>query len=127
MDDYNIDRHIKKVKDISNNQIEAQGYIDNLNDIKKYKESTTTRKVEFELLNLEKVNYIKSLLFILYGLLVLWFVYVMYKNNVLTRRKKGLFIACLVAYPFIAPPLLVYIYDTLMYIKALMTGEIYKK
>ena len=95
--------------------------------IKKYKNSTTNRRADFEALNLEKVNYVKSLLLIVYGLLVLWFIYVMYKNTDLKRQQKGLLVGGLVAFPFITPVLLIYIYEMIAYIVALMTGEIYKK
>jgi hypothetical protein len=95
--------------------------------IKKYKNSTTGRRAEFEALNLEKVNYVKSCLFILYCLLVLWFVYVMFKNKELKLRQKGILIGAMVAYPYIATPVVIYLYETVMYIVALITGEIYKK
>ena len=98
-----------------------------LKDIVKYKNSTTKRRAEFEALNLEKINYVKSLLLIVYGLLVLWFIYVMYKNTDLKRQQKGLLVGGMVAFPFIAPVLLIYIYEMIAYIVALMTGEIYKK
>ena len=96
-------------------------------EIQNYKNSTTERRAEFEALNLEKVNYVKSLLLIVYGLLVLWFIYVMFKNTDLKRQQKGLLVGGLVAFPFIAPVLLIYIYEMFAYIVALMTGEIYKK
>ena len=105
-----------------------QQYIDDVNnEIKEYKNSTTKRRAEFEALNLEKINYVKSLLLIVYGLLVLWFIYVMYKNTDLKRQQKGLLVGGMVAFPFIAPVLLIYIYEMIAYIVALMTGEIYKK
>lgn len=100
---------------------------DQNNQIKKYKNSTTNRRAEFEALNLEKVNYVKSLLLIVYGLLVLWFIYVMYKNTDLKRQQKGLLVGGLVVFPFIAPVVLIYLYEMIAYIVALMTGEIYKK
>lgn len=100
---------------------------DQNNQIKKYKNSTTNRRAEFEALNLEKVNYVKSLLLIVYGLLVLWFIYVMYKNTDLKRQQKGLLVGGLVSFPFIAPVVLIYLYEMIAYIVALMTGEIYKK
>ena len=93
----------------------------------KYKKSTTNRRAEYEALNLEKVNYVKSLLLIVYGLLVLWFIYVMYKNPDLKRQQKGMLIGGIVIYPFIAPYLFIYIYEMINYIVSLMTGEIYKK
>ena len=96
-------------------------------DIQNYKNSTTKRRAEFEALNLEKVNYVKSLLLVVYGLLVLWFIYVMYKNTDLKRQQKGLLVGVMVAFPFIAPVLLIYLYEMFAYIVALMTGEIYKK
>ena len=96
-------------------------------EIQKYKNSTTKRRAEFEALNLEKVNYVKSLLLVVYGLLVLWFIYVMYKNTDLKRQQKGLLVGVMVAFPFIAPVLLIYLYEMFAYIVALMTGEIYKK
>ena len=96
-------------------------------ETEEYKNSTTKRRAEFEALNLEKVNYVKSLLLIVYGLLVLWFIYVMYKNTDLKRQQKGLLVGGLVAFPFIGPVLLIYIYEMIAYIVALMTGEIYKK
>lgn len=100
---------------------------DQNNEIKEYKNSTTNRRAEFEALNLEKVNYVKSLLLIVYGLLVLWFIYVMYKNTDLKRQQKGLLVGGLVVFPFIAPVVLIYLYEMIAYIVALMTGEIYKK
>ena len=96
-------------------------------EIQKYKNSTTKRRAEFEALNLEKVNYVKSLLLVVYGLLVLWFIYVMFKNTDLKRPQKGLLVGVMVAFPFIAPVLLIYLYEMFAYIVALMTGEIYKK
>lgn len=107
---------------------ELQEEIDKEREEKKhYKNSTTKRRAEFEALNLEKVNYVKSLLLVVYGLLVLWFIYVMFKNTDLKRQQKGLLVGGLVAFPFIAPVLLIYLYEMFAYIVALMTGEIYKK
>jgi hypothetical protein len=100
---------------------------ENNENIKKYKNSTTGRRAEYEALNLEKVNYVKSCLFIIYCLLVLWFVYVMFKNKELKLRQKGILVGAMVAYPYIATPVVIYLYETVMYIVALMTGEIYKK
>jgi hypothetical protein len=118
---FSLTQYIKKLED---NEEEIDP---NLQDIVKYKNSTTRRRTEFELLNLEKVNYIKSCLFIVYGLLVLWFVYVMFKNNDMKLKQKGILIGAMLLYPYIAPPLLIYLYELLMYMVALMTGEIYKK
>jgi len=98
-----------------------------LKQIKIYKNSTTHRRAEFEALNLEKVNYVKSSLLIVYGLLVLWFAYIMFKNKDMKLKQKGILLGMMLAYPYIAPPLLIYLYETIMYIVALMTGEIYKK
>lgn len=92
-----------------------------------YKNSTTRRRAEFELLNLEKVNYIKSTLLIVYGLLVLWFAYTLFKNKDMKLQQKGILLGLMLVYPYIAPPLLIYLYETIMYMVALMTGEIYKK
>ena len=100
---------------------------ENSEDIKEYKKSLTVRRTEFEALDLEKVNYIKACLLVIYCLLVLWFAYIMFKNKDLKLKQKGILISAMVAYPFIAPPLLIYLYEMIMYIKALMTGEIYKK
>jgi hypothetical protein len=133
--DFLLTQHINKIVDISGNiecdnncaNSEMDSYINHLNEIKKYKNSTTKRRAEFEALNLEKVNYVKSLLLIVYGLLVLWFIYVMYKNTDLKRQQKGLLVGGLVVFPFIAPVVLIYLYEMIAYILALMTGEIYKK
>lgn len=92
-----------------------------------YKNSTMRRRAEFELLNLEKVNYIKSVLLIVYGLLVLWFAYTLFKNKDMKQPQKGILLGLMLVYPYIAPPLLIYLYETIMYMVALMTGEIYKK
>ena len=116
-----LTQYIKNLED-KGNEIDPD-----LQDIVKYKNSTTRRHTEFELLNLEKVNYVKSCLFIVYGLLVLWFVYVMFKNNDMKLKQKGILIGAMLLYPYIAPPLLIYLYELLMYMVALMTGEIYKK
>ena len=118
---FSLTQYIKKLED---NEEEID---QDLQDIVKYKNSTTRRRTEFELLNLEKVNYVKSCLFIVYGLLVLWFVYVMFKNNDMKLKQKGILIGAMLLYPYIAPPLLIYLYELLMYMVALMTGEIYKK
>ena len=118
--DFELTQIIKNLED--GKELESS-----LTDIVKYKNSTTRRRTEFELLNLEKVNYIKSCLFIVYGLLVLWFVYVMFKNNDMKLKQKGILIGAMLAYPYIAPPLFIYLYETVMYMVALMTGEIYKK
>lgn len=134
--DFELTQHINKIMDISaniNNYRDSDSdekmvpYINNLQDIKNYKNSTTRRRAEFELLNLEKVNYIKSCLFIVYGLLVLWFAYTLFKNKDMKLKQKGILLGAMLAYPYIAPPLLVYLYELLMYMVALMTGEIYKK
>ena len=100
---------------------------DELKEETAYKNSTTRRRAEFELLNLEKVNYIKSCLFIVYGLLVLWFAYTLFKNKDMKLKQKGILIGAMLAYPYIAPLLFIYLYETVMYMVALMTGEIYKK
>jgi len=108
-------------------QAEIDENSENSEKIKEYKKSLTVRRTEFEALDLEKVNYIKACLLVIYGLLVLWFAYIMFKNKDLKLKQKGILISAMVAYPFIAPPLLIYLYEMIMYIKALMTGEIYKK
>ena len=100
---------------------------DELKEETAYKNSTTRRRAEFELLNLEKVNYIKSVLLIVYGLLVLWFAYTLFKNKDMKLQQKGVLLGLMLVYPYIAPPLLIYLYETIMYMVALMTGEIYKK
>jgi len=134
--DFELTQHINKIMDISANINEYSDsdsdekmvpYINDLQDIKKYKNSTTRRRAEFELLNLEKVNYIKSCLFVVYGLLVLWFAYTLFKNKDMKLKQKGILIGAMLAYPYVAPPLFIYLYETVMYMVALMTGEIYKK
>jgi len=132
--DFELTQHINKIMDISANinddsadGVKMVPYINDLQDIKNYKNSTTRRRAEFELLNLEKVNYVKSCLFIVYGLLVLWFAYILFKNKDMRLKQKGILVGAMLAYPYIAPPLLVYLYETVMYMVALMTGEIYKK
>ena len=126
--DFKLTQHVNKMVEISNNpSSDYPTYINNLNKIKEYKKSLTVRRTEFEALDLEKVNYIKACLLVIYGLLVLWFAYIMFKNKDLKLKQKGILISTMVAYPFIAPSLLIYLYEMIMYIKALMTGEIYKK
>ena len=132
--DFELTQHINKIMDISANindygdsDVKMVPYINDLQDIKNYKNSTTRRRAEFELLNLEKVNYIKSCLFVVYGLLVLWFAYTLFKNKDMKLKLKGVLLGALLAYPYIAPPLFIYLYETVMYMVALMTGEIYKK
>lgn len=126
--DFKLTQHVNEMVDISNNQdYDYSTYINDLNKIKEYKKSLTVRRTEFEALDLEKVNYIKACLLVIYGLLVLWFAYIMFKNKDLKLKQKGILISTMVAYPFIAPSLLIYLYEMIMYIKALMTGEIYKK
>ena len=130
--DFELTQHIKKINDyaVFSGEIDKDSvntYLTELQDIKNYKNSTTRRRAEFELLNLEKVNYIKSVLFIVYGLLVLWFAYTLFKNKDMKLQQKGILLGLMLVYPYIAPPLLIYLYETMMYITALMTGEIYKK
>jgi len=135
--DFELTQHINKIMDISanisgykaggGNDVKMVTYIEDLQDIKKYKNSTTRRRAEFELLNLEKVNYIKSVLLIVYGLLVLWFAYTLFKNKDMKLQQKGILLGLMLVYPYIAPSLLIYLYETIMYMVALMTGEIYKK
>jgi len=122
-----ISANINNYGDDGDDGVKMVPYINDLQDIKNYKNSTTRRRAEFELLNLEKVNYIKSCLFVVYGLLVLWFAYTLFKNKDMKLKQKGILIGAMLAYPYIAPPLLVYLYELLMYMVALMTGEIYKK
>jgi len=135
--DFELTQHINKIMDISanisgykaggGNDVKMVTYIEDLQDIKKYKNSTTRRRAESELLNLEKVNYIKSVLLIVYGLLVLWFAYTLFKNKDMKLQQKGILLGLMLVYPYIAPSLLIYLYETIMYMVALMTGEIYKK
>jgi hypothetical protein len=122
--DFELGQHIKELK---KNPETDSSYIDKLEETQTYKNSTTHRRAEFEALNLEKVNYVKSCLFIIYCLLVLLFVYIMFKNKILNTRQKVFFIGTMLVYPYIATPLLIYLYETAMYIVALSTGEIYKK
>jgi hypothetical protein len=122
--DFELGQHINELK---KNPETDQSYIDKLEETQTYKNSTTHRRAEFEALNLEKVNYIKSCLFIVYCLLVLLFVYIMFKNKDLNTRQKGIFVGAMLAYPYIATPLLIYLYETSIYIVAVSTGEIYKK
>jgi hypothetical protein len=129
---FELTQHIKKINeyadldgDIAKANVET--ILTELQGIKNYKNSTTSRRAEFELLNLEKVNYIKSCLFVVYGLLVLWFAYTLFKNKDMKLQQKGILLGAMLVYPYIAPPLLIYLYETMMYMVALMTGEIYKK
>ena len=122
-----ISANISGYKAGGGNDVKMVTYIEDLQDIKKYKNSTTRRRAEFELLNLEKVNYIKSVLLIVYGLLVLWFAYTLFKNKDMKLQQKGILLGLMLVYPYIAPSLLIYLYETIMYMVALMTGEIYKK
>ena len=130
--DFELTQHIQKMTGYANfegkmEETDVTDYLNNLQGIKKYKNSTTSRRAEFELLNLEKVNYIKSVLLIVYGLLVLWFAYTLFKNKDMKLQQKGVLLGLMLVYPYIAPPLLIYLYETIMYMVALMTGEIYKK
>jgi hypothetical protein len=130
--DFELTQHIQKINGYTSidgevNKILASAYLSELQGIKNYKNSTTRRRAEFELLNLEKVNYIKSMLLIVYGLLVLWFAYTLFKNKDMKLQQKGILLGLMLVYPYIAPPLLIYLYETIMYMVALMTGEIYKK
>lgn len=128
--DFELTQHIKRMEDISGNSNCAAcipSYITDLKKTIKYKNSTTRRRTEFETLNLEKVNYVKSALLIVYGLLVLWFTFTLFKNKDMSLQRKGILLGITLVYPYIAPPLLIYLYETLMYIVAIMTGEIYKK
>jgi len=130
--DFELTQHIKQINDYALNdgiidKPDTKTYITELQGIKNYKNSTTRRRAEFELLNLEKVNYIKSMLLIVYGLLVLWFAYTLFKNKDMKLQQTGILLGLMLVYPYIAPPLLIYLYETIMYMVALMTGEIYKK
>ena len=130
--DFELTQHIKRINEYANfggdiDPDDVDTYLYELQGIKNYKNSTTRRRAEFELLNLAKVNYIKSTLLIVYGLLVLWFAYTLFKNKDMKLQQKGILLGLMLIYPYIAPPLLIYLYETMMYITALMTGEIYKK
>lgn len=133
--DFELTQHLKKMEDISGNinnyKVNANDqmgpYITDLQDTVKYKNSTTHRRAEFELHSLEKINYIKSSLFIIYCLLVLVFVYILFKNKDMKRHKKGFLLGIVVIYPYIAPPIVIYLYEMFMYLVAIVTGEIYKK
>jgi len=130
--DFELTQHIKKINEYADwdgiiDKTDVSRYLTDLQGIKNYKNSTTRRRAEFELLNLEKVNYIKSVLLIVYGLLVLWFAYTLFKNKDMKLQQKGILLGLMLVYPYIAPPLLIYLYETMMYMVALMTGEIYKK
>jgi len=130
--DFELTQYIQKLTDYAGidgtvGKSSVTNYLTELQDIKNYKNSTTSRRAEFELLNLAKVNYIKSTLLIVYGLLVLWFAYTLFKNKDMKLQQKGILLGLMLVYPYIAPPLLIYLYETMMYITALMTGEIYKK
>jgi hypothetical protein len=130
--DFELTQHIKQIEYYALNYgnidtPDTETYLTELQDIKNYKNSTTRRRAEFELLNLAKVNYIKSTLLIVYGLLVLWFAYTLFKNKDMKLQQKGILLGLMLVYPYIAPPLLIYLYETMMYMVALMTGEIYKK
>ena len=130
--DFELTQHIKQIEYYALNYgnidtLDTETYLTELQDIKNYKNSTTRRRAEFELLNLAKVNYIKSTLLIVYGLLVLWFAYTLFKNKDMKLQQKGILLGLMLVYPYIAPPLLIYLYETMMYMVALMTGEIYKK
>ena len=130
--DFELTQYIQKLTDYAGidgtvGKSSVTNYLTELQGIKNYKNSTTSRRAEFELLNLAKVNYIKSMLLIVYGLLVLWFAYTLFKNKDMKLQQKGILLGAMLVYPYIAPPLLIYLYETMMYITALMTGEIYKK
>ena len=100
---------------------------DEEDEIKQYKISITMRRAKFESLNLEKVNYVKSYLLLVYGVLVLILSYTMFKNKDVPLKEKGVLISLMIVYPYVAPPMLIYLYEMFMYIIAVMTGEIYKK
>ena len=96
-------------------------------DKMKYKKSTTNRRADFESKELEKVNYIKSVMFIIYIIAVMGLVYTLYYSTGTSKRTKGLILAFFIVYPILFIPVILFFYDTLVYMLAVMTGNIYKK
>ena len=96
-------------------------------EIYDYKKETTNRRADFESKELEKVNYIKSVMFIIYIITVMGLVYTLYYSTGTSKRTKGLVLAFFIVYPILFIPVILFFYDTLVYMLAVMTGNIYKK
>ena len=89
---WNIHRFANHSLNYGHGRADLQAEIDeNSEEIKEYKKSLTVRRTEFEALDLEKVNYIKACLLVIYGLLVLWFAYIMFKN----KADLSSYLACM--------------------------------
>ena len=94
---------------------------------KDYKKSTTNRRADFEYMELEKVNFMKSMMLILYILVVIGLAYTLFLNTDIDKRTKGLILAFFTLYPVLFIPIILYFYNTIVYVLSLMTGNIYKK
>jgi hypothetical protein len=94
---------------------------------KDYKKSTTNRRADFEYMELEKVNFMKSMMLILYILVVIGLAYTLFLNTDIDKRTKGLILTFFTLYPVLFIPIILYFYNTIVYVLSLMTGNIYKK
>lgn len=119
-----IYRQIIDGDDAINNAKIGQEYIETKI---KYKKKTTERRAEFESKELEKVNYIKSVMFIIYTITVMGLAYTLYYSTGTSKRTKGFILAFFIVYPLLFIPVILFFYDTLVYMLAVMTGNIYKK
>lgn len=98
-----------------------------LSDKREYKKSTTNRRADFEYLELEKVNFTKSMMMIVYILVVVGLAYTLFLSTDIDKRTKGLILAFFTLYPVLFIPIILYFYNTIVYVLSLMTGNIYKK
>ena len=114
----------KKHVDIRTKSKEAKR---ELSDKIDYKKSTTNRRADFEYLELEKVNFTKSMMMIVYILVVVGLAYTLFLSTDIDKRTKGLILAFFVLYPVLFIPIILYFYNTIVYVLSLMTGNIYKK
>jgi|AntAceMinimDraft_11_1070367.scaffolds.fasta_scaffold10454_3 uncharacterized Tic20 family protein len=100
---------------------------DYYDDEKNYKKSTTNRRADFEYLELEKVNFMKSMMMIIYILVVVGLAYTLISSTEVDKITKGLILAFFTLYPILFIPITLYFYNTLVYVLSIMTGNIYKK
>ena len=114
----------KKHVDIQTKTLEAKR---ELSDKREYKKSTTNRRADFEYLELDKVNFMKSMMLIIYILVVVGLAYTLFLSTDVDKRTKGIILAFFTLYPILFIPIILYFYNTLVYIVSLMTGNIYKK
>ena len=89
--------------------------------------SSDDRRTFYENISLRSNNAYVFVLFCIYYILFFGLAFVLYKSAEYSIKMKAFILLSFLLYPFVISMIELKIYDTFMYLKALVTGTIYKK